>query len=101
MKPTDKKTAEFTPPSQKKPIMYCPRCFRAGDDVGDCGDTMLGCPPPREVDPQKMVVLECLPCAKTIAVAVVDIMRGKLPSGAYCKGDCSPENCKAHLKTKL
>lgn len=95
-----KASSQVAPPSPT--IMFCPRCFRAGDDVGTCTDKVLGCPTPKPVDPKTMAVLQCIPCDKTVAVTVAAIMSNKLPSGGvYCSGDCDVDKCKAFILKKV
>lgn len=72
---------------------YCPRCFRVGDDVGDCGNFALGCPRPVKVDPESVLVVRCGGrCNKTRAVPVGRIMQGKTRS---LTGLCTSDVCKA------
>lgn len=66
---------------------YCPRqgCYKAGPDLGDCAEQTIGCPPPREVEPGKHIVIRCTKCDITLAIPVAELMKGNaLPS---CKGD--------------
>jgi hypothetical protein len=72
---------------------YCPRCFRVGDDIGSCGNFKMGCPNPKKVDPDNMVVVRCGGrCNKTRAVPVGNIMKGKTTA---LKGTCLHDLCKA------
>lgn len=72
-------------------MQFCPRhgCNRAGDDLGDCGNTRLKCPRFREIDPLKDIVLRCSACDKTRCVPASDVMQGKSGLREVCdRSDC-------------
>lgn len=73
----------------------CPRpqCFRAGPDLGNCGEHALGCPRFVPVDPQRDLVLHCSKCGVTRAIPLDAIMRGQTPP--KCQGDV--QQCQAVL----
>lgn len=74
-------------------MQYCPRCNRAGDDIGNCGNgAAFPCPPAMEVDSQADIVIKCRPCKKTYAIPVERLMKARSPL-VECSGDC--DVCKA------
>lgn len=77
--------------SPSKVREYCPRCNRAGDDLGRCGNFAIGCPPFLPIEPGKVVTLRCAPCNITRAIPAADLMQGRCPLS--CQGDT--RECKA------
>jgi len=54
-----------------------PGCLLAGSSFGDCG-SIKPCPRPKEVDPDKDVVLSCQTCNKVWAVPADSIVQGRI-----------------------
>ena len=73
--------------------LTCPKCFRADDKLGTCGNFALGCPTPTPFDPQTMVHITCIPCKRDVAIPVERIMNGKTRS----LGGCISDKCKAKI----
>lgn len=73
-------------------IDMCARCYRAGPDLGNCGDFAIGCPQPRPTNPLTDVVIRCDQCDITRAVPVERIMQGKIKA---ITGRCTVDRCKA------
>lgn len=67
-------------------MQFCPEpnCGRAGDDLGHCGRHRLPCPRPRELDPNKQVLIRCNLCDRTRVADVGAVMQGKSPISEQC-----------------
>ncbi len=71
-------------------MRYCKECHLADYD---CGRVVLPCPKPLAVNPDKDVLIRCIPCNKTWAMPVADIVQGRVKK----LRSCPSSECKAVL----
>lgn len=72
-------------------VKHCPRCYRAEEDMGTCGNFAMGCPRPAVIPEEQAVEVSCGPCRFHRIIPVGAIMHNK----GRPDGSCVSDRCKA------